>query len=128
MLAAREAITKGYPVLLTRHVILVLVAVILQVIIFLALLIPFRLARGTVWEATAYFARFASLLEARPGVFGCRICRERSPRLPDRSLCQPDRYCRFFTSTGVSVGWLVSSVGRFLTRVRQIEAPHPNGF
>jgi hypothetical protein len=47
---------------LSRHFVLVLVAVILQVIVFLALLVPFSLPRGEVWQAAAFLAFFASFL------------------------------------------------------------------
>jgi hypothetical protein len=49
-------------VTLGRHSILLLIAVVLQAIIFLSLLIPFSLPRGDVWQAGALLCFFASFL------------------------------------------------------------------
>jgi hypothetical protein len=49
-------------VTLTRHFILVVVAVVLEAIIFLSLLVPFALPRGEVWQAAAFLSFFASFL------------------------------------------------------------------
>ncbi len=49
-------------VVLSRHFVLVLIAVILQAIIVLALVVPFSLPRGDAWQAAAFLAFFASFL------------------------------------------------------------------
>lgn len=52
--------TRGFNI--SRSFILVLIAVVLQAIIFLALLVPFSLPRGDAWQAAAFLAFFASFL------------------------------------------------------------------
>jgi hypothetical protein len=49
-------------VTITRHFILVVLAVVLEAIIFLALLVPFSLPRGEAWQAAALLSFFASFL------------------------------------------------------------------
>jgi hypothetical protein len=48
------------PMAITRHFILVVIAVILEAIIFLSLLVPFALPRGEAWQAAAFLSFFAS--------------------------------------------------------------------
>jgi hypothetical protein len=48
--------------MVNRHFMLIVLAVVLQAIIFLALLIPFSLPRGEVWQAAAFLSFFASFL------------------------------------------------------------------
>jgi hypothetical protein len=48
--------------MVNRHFLLIVLAVVLQAIIFLSLLIPFALPRGEVWQAGAFLSFFASFL------------------------------------------------------------------
>ncbi|HTE85805.1 MAG TPA: hypothetical protein VK821_13835 [Dehalococcoidia bacterium] len=47
---------------MNRHFIFIVLAVILEAIIFLSLLVPFALPRGEVWQAGAFLSFFASFL------------------------------------------------------------------
>jgi hypothetical protein len=49
-------------VTITRHFILLVLAVVLEAISFLALLVPFSLPRGEAWQAAAFLSFFASFL------------------------------------------------------------------
>jgi hypothetical protein len=48
--------------MVSRHFLLIVLAVVLQAIIFLSLLVPFSLPRGEVWQAAAFLSFFASFL------------------------------------------------------------------
>jgi len=47
---------------MSRHFILIVLAVVLEAIIFLSLIVPFALPRGEVWQAAAFLSFFASFL------------------------------------------------------------------
>jgi hypothetical protein len=47
---------------MTRHLLSVVVAVVIQAIIVLALLVPFALPRADVWQAAAFLRFFASFI------------------------------------------------------------------
>ena len=46
----------------TRSSILVIIAVVIEAIIFLSMLVPFALPRAEVWQAAAFLSFFASFL------------------------------------------------------------------
>ncbi len=46
----------------TRSSIFVILAVVLEAIIFLSWIVPFSLPRGEVWQAAAFLSFFASFL------------------------------------------------------------------
>jgi hypothetical protein len=45
-----------------RHTIFLVLAIVIEAIIFLALLVPFALPRAEVWQAAAFLSFFASFI------------------------------------------------------------------
>jgi hypothetical protein len=47
---------------MNHHLIFLVVAIVIEAIVFLALLVPFALPRAEVWQAAAFLSFFASFI------------------------------------------------------------------